>query len=85
MIQFKQLNSANLLFKNCRKRLGIVLNLFTCNILIKSLCKKANIDVAFWVLNEKLSVGMVPNMVTYMMILGELCGVEEFGGSVVGF
>ncbi|XXG76131.1 hypothetical protein AAC387_Pa08g0552 [Persea americana] len=81
MIQCKQLNSVYLLFKNCRKRFGIIPNVFTCNILIKALCKKGDIDAAFWVLDEMPSLGMVPNVVTYTTILTGLCAGGDMEGA----
>ncbi|KAM1018754.1 hypothetical protein ACFX2C_040343 [Malus domestica] len=45
-------------------------NLSTCNILIKALCKKNDVETALKVLDEMPAMGFVPNVVTYTTIIG---------------
>ncbi|XP_068637675.1 pentatricopeptide repeat-containing protein At5g16420, mitochondrial [Aristolochia californica] len=81
LIQTKEYNIVHTLFKNCRKRFGIIPNVFTCNILIKALCKKRDTGAAFQLLDEMPSMGMVPNVVTYTTILGGLCANGDLVGA----
>ncbi|XP_052191939.1 pentatricopeptide repeat-containing protein At5g16420, mitochondrial [Diospyros lotus] len=70
LIQNKQYKLVHALFKNCRDKFGVVPNVFTCNILIKGLCKKNDVEGAIRVLDEMPGMGMIPNVVTYTTILG---------------
>ncbi|KAL6969166.1 hypothetical protein U1Q18_028889 [Sarracenia purpurea var. burkii] len=70
LIQNHQYDLAHALFKNCRKKFDIIPNVFTCNILIRALCKKNDVENAIRVLDEMPSMGMIPNVVTYTTILG---------------
>ncbi|CBI39576.3 pentatricopeptide repeat-containing protein At5g16420, mitochondrial isoform X1 [Vitis vinifera] len=70
LVQNKRFDLVHLMFKNCRKKFGIVPNVFTCNILVKALCKKNDIDAAIRVLEEMPAMGFIPNVVTYTTILG---------------
>ncbi|XP_043698829.1 pentatricopeptide repeat-containing protein At5g16420, mitochondrial [Telopea speciosissima] len=80
MIQNKRYDLVHLLFKNCRKKFGIIPNVFTSNILVKALCKKNDLDGALKILDEMPAMGMVPNLVTYTTILGGYC----FRGDMTG-
>ncbi|KAL8552600.1 hypothetical protein ACS0TY_001332 [Phlomoides rotata] len=57
------------MFKNCKKRLGILPNVFTCNILLKALCKKDDVESALKVLDEMPAMGIIPNVVSYTTIM----------------
>ncbi|KAL6004415.1 hypothetical protein ACLOJK_004968 [Asimina triloba] len=81
LIQNKRFDTVHLLFKNCKKRFGIVPNVFTCNILIKALCKKNDVGAAFQVLDEMPGMGILPNVVTYTTILGGLCEAGDLVGA----
>ncbi|KAH7521257.1 hypothetical protein FEM48_Zijuj07G0013900 [Ziziphus jujuba var. spinosa] len=60
----------HLVFVNCKKRFGVVPDVFTCKISIKALCNRNNIDGALKLLDEMPTMGMVPNVVTYITIMG---------------
>ncbi|VFQ60428.1 unnamed protein product [Cuscuta campestris] len=70
LVNNKEYDLVHILFKNCRKKLDIVPNLVTCNILLKALCKKRDIDAAISILDEMPAMGIVPNVVSYTTILG---------------
>ncbi|XP_044492436.1 pentatricopeptide repeat-containing protein At5g16420, mitochondrial [Mangifera indica] len=70
LVQNKRYDLVHLMFKNSKNKFNVVPNVFTCNILIKALCKKNNVEGAIKVLDEMPSMGMVPNVVTYTTILG---------------
>ncbi|KAA8516204.1 hypothetical protein F0562_019383 [Nyssa sinensis] len=70
LIQNKRYDLVHILFKNCQKKFNIIPNVFTCNILVKALCKNNDIDGAIRVLDEMPVMGMIPNVVTYTTILG---------------
>lgn len=69
-VQNKRYDLVHDVFRNCRSKYGVVPNVFTCNILIKALCKKNDIEGATKVLDEMPAMGMIPNVVTYTTILG---------------
>ncbi|KAL8540992.1 hypothetical protein ACS0TY_002324 [Phlomoides rotata] len=69
LVQNKKYDSVYIMFKNCRKRLGILPNVFTCNILLKALCKKDDVESALKVLDEMPAMGIVPNVVSYTTIM----------------
>ncbi|KAL3846184.1 hypothetical protein ACJIZ3_003587 [Penstemon smallii] len=69
-VQNNKYDSVYIMFKHCKKKFGIVPNVFTCNILLKALCKKGNVEGAIKVLDEMPGMGMVPNVVSYTTILG---------------
>ncbi|CAN7014238.1 unnamed protein product [Brassica rapa subsp. trilocularis] len=48
---------------------GITPNIFTCNLLVKALCKKNDVESAYKVLDGIPEMGLVPNLVTYTTIL----------------
>ncbi|OVA04775.1 Pentatricopeptide repeat [Macleaya cordata] len=81
LIQNRRFDLVHLMFKNCRNKFGIIPNVFTCNILIKALCKKRDLDAAIRVLDEMPSMGMIPNVVTYMTILGGYCLIGDLVGA----
>ncbi|XP_028783471.1 pentatricopeptide repeat-containing protein At5g16420, mitochondrial [Neltuma alba] len=70
LIQNKRYDWVHLMFRNCKTKFGVIPNVFTCNILIKALCKKNDVEGALKVLDEMPVMGMVPNVVTYTTILG---------------
>ncbi|XAR53932.1 hypothetical protein NMG60_11028875 [Bertholletia excelsa] len=70
LTQNKQYELVHVLFKNCRRKFNIIPNVFTCNILIKGLCKNNDIENAIRVLDEIPGMGLIPNVVTYTTILG---------------
>ncbi|GAY45765.1 pentatricopeptide repeat-containing protein [Citrus sinensis] len=70
LVQNKRYDLVHLMFKNSRHKFKVVPNVFTCNILIKALCKKDDVEGAIRVLDEMPSMGMVPNLVTHTTILG---------------
>ncbi|EEF39010.1 pentatricopeptide repeat-containing protein At5g16420, mitochondrial [Ricinus communis] len=69
-VQNKRYDLVHAMFKNCRSKYGVLPNVFTCNILIKALCKKNDVESAVKVLDEMPAMGMIPNVVTYTTILG---------------
>ncbi|KAM7277214.1 hypothetical protein ACFE04_019080 [Oxalis oulophora] len=70
LVQNKRYDLAHAVFKSCKHKFDIVPNVFTCNILIKALCKKNDVEGALKVLDEMPGMGLVPNLVTYTTILG---------------
>ncbi|CAH2072613.1 unnamed protein product [Thlaspi arvense] len=70
LIQNKRFDLVHAMFKNSKESFGITPNIFTCNLLVKALCKKNDIESAYKVLDEIPSMGLVPNLVTYTTILG---------------
>ncbi|GAB2286721.1 hypothetical protein Dimus_021116, partial [Dionaea muscipula] len=60
------------MFENCEDRFGVVPNVFTCNILVTSLCKKGDMKGALKVLDEMPGMGFVPNVATYTTVLGAM-------------
>ncbi|KAK6128381.1 hypothetical protein DH2020_037857 [Rehmannia glutinosa] len=70
LVQNKKYDSVYFMFKNSQKRFEIVPNVFTCNILLKALCKKGDMESAVKVLDEMPGMGMVPNVVSYTTIMG---------------
>ncbi|WZZ79701.1 LOW QUALITY PROTEIN: hypothetical protein YC2023_100273 [Brassica napus] len=54
---------------NNKESFGITPNIFTCNLLVKALCKKNDVESAYKVLDEIPEMGLVPNLVTYTTIL----------------
>ncbi|CAN6566725.1 unnamed protein product [Malus baccata var. baccata] len=56
--------------KNCGQRFEVKPNLSTCNILIKALCKKNDVETALKVLDEMPAMGFVSNVMTYTTIIG---------------
>ncbi|KAM1175525.1 hypothetical protein ACFX15_027425 [Malus domestica] len=76
-------------FKNCGQRFGVMPNLSTCNILIKALCKKNDVETALKVLDEMPAMGFVPNVVTYTTIIGgyvsrgDMVGAKRVFGEVL--
>ncbi|KAG7994774.1 hypothetical protein I3843_01G074800 [Carya illinoinensis] len=70
LVQNKRYTLVHVLFKNSKARFGVVPNVFTCNILLKAMCKKNDVEGAVKVLDEMPAMGMVPNLVSYTTILG---------------
>ena len=58
------------MFKSCRKKFSIIPNVFTSNILVKSLDTKNDIDRDIKVLEEMSAMRFIPNVITYTTILG---------------
>ncbi|KAI4354474.1 hypothetical protein L6164_003333 [Bauhinia variegata] len=81
LVQNKRYDLVHLMFKNCRTKFGVIPNVFTCNILIKALCKKWDVEGALKVLDEMPAMGMVPNVVTYTTILGGYVSRGDMGGA----
>ncbi|KAH6771118.1 Pentatricopeptide repeat superfamily protein [Perilla frutescens var. hirtella] len=83
LVQNKKYDTVYLMFKNCRKRFEILPNVFTCNILLKALCKKDDAEGAVKVLDEMPGMGMVPNLVSYTTIMawyvdcGDMLGAKR--------
>ncbi|XP_057798180.1 pentatricopeptide repeat-containing protein At5g16420, mitochondrial-like isoform X1 [Salvia miltiorrhiza] len=79
----KKYDTVYLMFKNCQKRFKIMPNVFTCNILLKALCKKDDVEGALKVLDEMPGIGMVPNVVSYTTIMtgyvdrGDMLGAKR--------
>ncbi|KAH7521265.1 hypothetical protein FEM48_Zijuj07G0014700 [Ziziphus jujuba var. spinosa] len=69
LVQKESYVLVHLVFVNCEKSFGVVPNVFTSNILIKALCNSINIDGALKLLDEMPTMGMVPNVVTYTIIM----------------
>lgn len=70
LVQNKRYDLVSWVFENCRNKFGVVPNVFTCNILIKALCHKNDLESALKVIDEMPAMGMVPNVVTYTTIIG---------------
>ncbi|KAK3428507.1 hypothetical protein EUGRSUZ_E00027 [Eucalyptus grandis] len=70
LVQNKRFDLVHTIFKNSKTKFGVVPNVFTCNILIKALCRKNDVEGALKVLDEMPSMGMIPNVVTYTTVLG---------------
>ncbi|KAG9158401.1 hypothetical protein Leryth_013140 [Lithospermum erythrorhizon] len=81
LIQNKEFDLVYVLFKNCRKKFDIVPNVFTCNLLIKALCKKGDVEGAIRILDEIPGMGMVPNVVSYTTVLGGYVARGDMAGS----
>ena len=58
------------MFKSSTEKFGLVPNVVSCNILLKALCKRNEVDVAVRVLDEMSLMGLVPNVVSYTTVLG---------------
>ena len=52
MIQNLRYDLVAILFKHCWRKFGTTLNVFTCNILVKALCKMGELDGALKMLDE---------------------------------
>ncbi|KAM1974736.1 hypothetical protein ACFX15_039594 [Malus domestica] len=70
LVQNNEFSFVHSVLKNCGQRFEVRPNLSTCNILIKALCKKNDVETALKVLDEMPAMGFVPNMVTYTTIIG---------------
>ncbi|KAL6566012.1 hypothetical protein OROHE_005067 [Orobanche hederae] len=70
LVQNKKYDSVYFMFKNSQERYDVMPNVFTCNILLKALCKKDDMESAIKVLDEMPGMGMVPNVVSYTTIMG---------------
>ncbi|CAM8971985.1 unnamed protein product [Rhodiola kirilowii] len=81
LVQNKRYDWVHLMFKSSSKKFGIVPNVFTCNILLKALCKKNDVEGALQVLDDMPAMGMVPNVVTYTTILGGYVGRGDMVGA----
>ncbi|KAH6837843.1 hypothetical protein C2S53_000561 [Perilla frutescens var. hirtella] len=83
LIQNKKYDVVYLMFINCRKRFETLPNVFTCNILLKALCKEDGVEGAVKVLDEMPETEMVPNMVSYTTIMagyvdrGDMLGAKR--------
>ncbi|CAA7387909.1 unnamed protein product [Spirodela intermedia] len=81
MIQNRRYDLVGVLFRNCSRKFGIAPNVFTCNILVKALCKMGNLDGALKVLEEMPLWGMIPNLVTFTTLVGGFCGRGDLEGA----
>ncbi|CAH9120987.1 unnamed protein product [Cuscuta epithymum] len=81
LVNNKKYDLVHILFKNCRKKLDIVPNVVTCNILLKALCKKGDVGGAIGILDEMPAMGIVPNVVTYTTILGGFVLIGDMVGA----
>ncbi|KAI6707789.1 hypothetical protein NL676_010751 [Syzygium grande] len=70
LVQNQRFDLVHTIFKNSKTKFGVVPNVFTCNIILKALCRKNDVEGALKVLDEMPSMGMIPNVVTYTTILG---------------
>ncbi|XP_051131288.1 pentatricopeptide repeat-containing protein At5g16420, mitochondrial isoform X1 [Andrographis paniculata] len=69
LVQNKMYDSVYLMFKNSQKRFQVVPNVFTCNILLKALCKKGDLEGARKLLDEIPGMGLIPNVVSYTTLM----------------
>ncbi|KAK7294229.1 hypothetical protein RJT34_17116 [Clitoria ternatea] len=53
-----------------------------CNILLKALCKRNEVDVAVRVLDEMVGMGLVPNVVSYTTVLGGFVCKGDMDGAI---
>ncbi|GAB2269515.1 hypothetical protein Dimus_004432 [Dionaea muscipula] len=89
LVQNKRFDWVHTMFKNCKDRFGVVPNVFTCNILVKALCKKGDMKGALEVLDEMPGMGFVPNVVTYTTVLGgyvqhgDMTGAKKAFGQIL--
>ncbi|GLT84824.1 hypothetical protein SLE2022_030360 [Rubroshorea leprosula] len=81
LIQNKRYDLVHFMFKNSKTKFNIVPNVCSCNILIKALCKRNDIENARKVLDEMPGMGMVPNLVTYTTILGGYVARGDMGSA----
>ncbi|XP_021911782.1 pentatricopeptide repeat-containing protein At5g16420, mitochondrial [Carica papaya] len=70
LVQNKRYDLVHVMFRSCKDKFNVVPNVFTCNILLKALCKKNDVEGALKVLDEMPTMSMVPNLVSYTTILG---------------
>ncbi|KAF4356965.1 hypothetical protein F8388_015941 [Cannabis sativa] len=70
LVQNKRYDLVRWVFENSKNKFEVVPNVFTCNILVKALCHKNDLESALKVLDEMPSLGLVPNVVTYTTIIG---------------
>nr|AYM00658.1 pentatricopeptide repeat protein [Salvia miltiorrhiza] len=83
LVQNRKYDTVYIMFKNCQKRFEIMPNVFTCNILLKALCKKDDVEGALKVFDEMPKMGMVPNVVSYTTIMsgyvdrGDMLGAKS--------
>ncbi|XP_040361951.1 pentatricopeptide repeat-containing protein At5g16420, mitochondrial-like [Rosa chinensis] len=63
------------------ERFGVAPNVFSCNILIKALCKRNDLETAHQVLDEMPAMGFVPNVVTFTTILGGYVSRRDMVGA----
>lgn len=89
LVQNKRYDLVRWVFENCQSKFGVVPNVFTCNILIKALCNKNDMEGARRVLDEMPAMGMVPNAVTYTTIMGghvsrgDMVGAKRVFGEIL--
>ncbi|WZY84128.1 hypothetical protein YC2023_030512 [Brassica napus] len=65
----REIRSGTVHVYNNKESFVITPNIFTCNLLVKALCKKNDVESAYKVLDEIPEMGLVPNLVTYTTIL----------------
>ncbi|KAG5106432.1 hypothetical protein JHK82_043402 [Glycine max] len=70
LVQNKRHRLAHSVFKSSTEKFRLVPNVVSCNILLKALCKRNEVDVAVRVLDEMSLMGLVPNVVSYSTVLG---------------
>ncbi|CAB4299655.1 unnamed protein product [Prunus armeniaca] len=89
LVQNHEYGLVHSVFKNCGQRFGVRPNVFTCNILIKALCQKGDVETALKVLDEMPAMGFVPDVVTYTTVLGgyvlrgDMVGAKRVFGEVL--
>ncbi|KAI9112311.1 hypothetical protein K1719_016834 [Acacia pycnantha] len=81
LVQNKRYHWVHLMFRNCKTKFGVIPNVFTCNILLKALCQKNDVEGALKVLDEMPVMGMVPNVVSYTTILGGYASRGDMNGA----
>ncbi|TQE09027.1 hypothetical protein C1H46_005410 [Malus baccata] len=89
LVQNNEYSFVHSVFKNYGQIFGVRPNLSTCNILIKALCKKNDVEIALKVLDEMPAMGFVPNVMTYTMIIGwyvswgDMVGAKRVFGQIL--
>ncbi|GER50432.1 pentatricopeptide repeat-containing protein [Striga asiatica] len=81
LVQNRKYDSVHFVFSNSREKFGIVPNVFTCNILLKALCKKGDMESAVKVLDEMPGMGLVPNVVSYTTIMSGYVDLRDMAGA----
>ncbi|KAJ8447314.1 hypothetical protein Cgig2_013091 [Carnegiea gigantea] len=81
LVQNKKFDWVYLLFKNSRTKFNVIPNIFTCNILVKALCKKGDVKGAIKLLDDMPGMGLIPNVVTYTTILGGYVEKRDMEGA----
>lgn len=81
LVQNKEYDLVYGLFKNCLNKFDIVPNVPTCNILLKALCKKNDLNSAIRILDKMPGMGLTANVVSYTTILGGFVARSDVVGA----